>query len=261
MAEPRAICFGCGGQFDRGGLKDVGDALFCPSCFARLRAPIREADGDQQDAAIERVLSRGRREPATPTPGPVEPVGLCFLCGRPAGADAFVRLREFVICRACSEELTEDMTTPGPSPIAATPPVPPADIEIAPGAARPAHTPGTGTEVCAGCGRWMPGPGSYRLVDGRPFCPACAPLAAPGPAAPGGRPRRPTPTPAPTPEVVPVDTPLCDCCVRPLVASQFRATGGFWLCLACLDSDERLALAIARARYRRRLARMQQDLG
>jgi hypothetical protein len=264
MAAVHATCFGCAGSFEKTALKDVGDALFCGNCFARLLRPVVEHDGDP----VEALLSR---PPPPPAPDPVESaLGLCFLCMEPVGADAFVRLREFVICQTCSEELMRDLPAPSVDPGSAPGSLPSPDAPaVAPRKAPPAiidtsaleggrpgprFTPGAGTELCAGCGRSMPGPGSYRVIGDRPFCPACAPLA----------PRRPpvelTPTPAPTPEPVPVGVVLCDCCVRPLVANQFRLTGGYWLCLACLDSDTALAVAVARARYRRRLARMQRSL-
>jgi hypothetical protein len=265
MAAPddQGTCFGCAGRFDRSALKDVGDAFFCPGCFARLLAPVAdrapalpyaEADSDE----VPLIPPRPRR---VPEPEPLESAfGLCFLCMSPVGSDAFVRLRDFVICRPCSEELMRE-----PVEVEPPPPVTKAVVEMPPrGMSRPVaprHTPGTGTEVCTGCGRLMPGPGSYRLIDDQPFCPACAPMASSLPV-PDGLPHYgATPTPALTPAVVPHGVRLCDCCVRPLVDDQFRITSGYWICLACLDSDTRLAHAVARARYRRRLERMKAQLG
>lgn len=246
-----AACFGCGGRFAGATLKDVGDAFFCPTCFARLLAPVSDRPGTVSDdvAALPTAPKRPRRQPE---PEPLEAAfGLCFLCMSPVGSDAFVRLRDFVICRPCSDELMRE-------PVEAEPPprVVSAVVEMPARTGRPVgprHTPGTGTDVCAGCGRLMPGPGSYRLIDDQPFCPACAPMSHLFSARPhyGA-----TPTPALTPAIVPVGVRLCDCCVRPLVGDQFSITGGYWICLACLDSDARLAHAVARARYRRRLERM-----
>jgi hypothetical protein len=244
MAD-EATCFGCAGRFERAVVKDVGDAFFCPNCFARLLAPV----ADRAPSVDEPLPSQKLRRVPEPEP-PEAALGLCFLCMSAVGADAFVRLRDFVICRPCSDELMRDPVEEAemaPHPVRAV-------VEFPPQKARPVaprHTPGTGTEVCAGCGRLMPGPGSYRLIDGLPYCPACAPQASLPPS------YAKTPTPALTPAVVPFGVRLCDCCVRPLADDQFRITGGYWICLACLDSDARLAHAVARARYRRRLARMQ----
>src|SRR4051812_10275828 len=106
MGDGAAICFGCAGTFARDALKEVGDALFCVNCFARLLAPVADRD------RTEELLSRPR--PVRPTPDlSVPTLAMCFLCGEPAGADAFVRLREFTICRSCSEELTRDMQPAG----------------------------------------------------------------------------------------------------------------------------------------------------
>jgi len=149
----------------------------------------------------------------------------CFLCGGALDHGADLHLRGFAICTACAGELS--MGDPGD--------------EV--GAPAPMRTPGAGTVLCAGCGRSMPGPGSYRLVGGAPHCPACAP-----PGADIARLRLP---PTVDREAV------CAACQRATPRAELRTARGFRLCAACLDSDPALALALARARHRRAL----QDLG
>jgi len=146
----------------------------------------------------------------------------CFLCGGALDDGADVRLRGFAICTACAAELSADDRSDEPT----------------------VHTPGAGTVLCARCGRSMPGPGSYRLVDEEPRCPACAPLHAED---------------ADTISPADPDT-TCAACQRTLPRGELRTARGFRLCAACLDSDPVLALALARARHRRALQHLGQRL-
>ncbi len=101
-------------------------------------------------------------------------------------------------------------------------------------------TPGAQTVSCDGCERPMPGPGSYRALQGRRYCAACwsyhsARADAGSSASPGG------PQPAQR----------CACCDAVLFQTPV-GLDGFLLCRECVRSDVRLALAIAAARRRRR---------
>jgi hypothetical protein len=194
----------------------------------------------------------------------------CFLCGEPLQGGAFVELRGFAICARCSRGLlAEDPAAgegarPGDGRSVADGAVLGDDVSVEAdaagdeGAARGAprrtasaavppqviETPGSGTEWCSRCGRAMPGPGSYVLVDGRPHCAACAQ-------------RSTSASPKPTPEDPPAALATgsaCDACDRALGAGPQPETHGFRLCGACRSSDPELAVALARARHQRRLA-------
>jgi hypothetical protein len=170
------------------------------------------------------------------------------VCGEPLAGEAFVELRGFAICASCAGGLVGDDAMPGGAQepddgaIAAEP--------AQPAGAIPVHiqvTPGSATEWCSGCGRAMPGPGSYQLLDGRPHCAGC--VAARGRSAV-----------APSPEAIPTGGGVCDACARSAIPSSLRETSGFWLCAACRHSDPELAVALARARHQRRLARASRRL-
>ena len=252
-------CFGCGGEFERALLEEVGDALFCRLCLGRL---------------LRRVEERGGASIAIVAPVPASPLRAetpCFLCGGPLEEEPFVRLRGFAICAACSSsfagEATESEGRDEPENDNEDDNEDEEDddeVEAADQArdehegagdqdARPV-TPGAATAWCSRCGRAMPGPGSYRSIDSRPHCPACAPahaaLAQPPRPAPPDRsrpdPSRPDPAPSGRP---------CDACRRTTEAGGLRITHGFLLCEACLESEPDLALALAQARHRRRLER------
>lgn|GEM_PF-4591299 len=204
-----AQCFGCSGRFEPAQLETVGDTVFCRACLARM---------------LRRVDARATQPPADAP---------CFICGAPLEGAAFVALRGFAICEACSRGLIrEDL--PGAAVANDDQPPPRDELRDMRQALRgpPVETPGTGTEWCARCGRAMPGRGSYQLVDGRPHCAACV----------AARSATPDPT-------------ACEACQRPVSAGTLRETHGFWLCVACLDSDPELARAVAKAHHRRRLAR------
>jgi hypothetical protein len=258
-----AMCFGCSERFAPELLQEVGDALFCRGCLGRM---------------LRRVDERGARAPAaTPGPALASPSGangatrairpdagsakdrapvprtaaadaLCFVCGEPLDGGAGIELRGFAICAGCAGGLVGDDAPPAESPGDAASHLAEAlpDRDSAPrasGRAPVIDTPGTGTEWCHGCGRAMPGAGSYVLVGGRPHCPGCA----------AARGRRPGPVANAAPGAEAGDA--CDACCRPLGSAPVAETQGFRLCAACLHSDPELALALARARYQRRLAR------
>lgn len=109
-------------------------------------------------------------------------------------------------------------------------------------------TPGSGTVNCDGCERPMPGPGSYRVIDARRYCAACLPFYA-ARAAPS----------ASSVAVAREQMRRCACCDEPLPSAP-QVHGGFAFCDACVTSDQRLALAVASARHRRRMRRLQDDL-
>ena len=187
----------------------------------------------------------------------------CFVCGGPLAGATLFELRGFAICAGCARGLIgdeppiadaalgapddddarddDDDDDDGDDDPSATP------RPIAPeGSSRVVDTPGTGTEWCSGCGRAMPGRGSYQLIAGRPYCAACVANRATrsGPVRAGA-----------PPDDEPASGDACDACCRAIDPAAVPETKGFRLCAACLHSDPELALAIARSRHQRRLAR------
>ena len=241
------MCFGCGGRFEPAQLEEVGDTVFCAACLGRMLRRVDERGariaGPQGSAAVANL---------PPVDAP------CFLCGEPLEGRAFVELRGFAICAGCSRGLVGEgspaaeaagagaLVTAADRPVAGDDDDDPSRRAAPPGLRGPRiETPGTATEWCSGCGRAMPGPGSYRLVDGRPHCAACV-------AARPSLPSRPQPG-ADAPAAALEDT--CDACRRPAAPGALREARGFRFCVACLDTDPALALALAQARHRHQLER------
>jgi hypothetical protein len=285
-------CFGCGNRFARELLEEVGDTVFCRACHARMLRRIDERrargpDGSGPTAVDGRPPVRGHAGPvagASPadraaTAKPTAADAPCFVCGGPLAGSTLFELRGFSICGSCARALIGDE----PPAVEAAPGAPDArdddddddddvdddvdddELDAAPrpiapegsgqtagplgsvtrgGSSRVVGTPGTGTEWCSGCGRAMPGRGSYQLIGGRPYCPACvvARAAKTGPV-----------RAIPEDETAPADA--CDACNRPIDRAAVPETKGFRLCAACLNSDPELAIALARSRHQRRLAR------
>jgi len=264
-------CFGCGNRFERDQLEEVGDTVFCRACHARMlrRIDERRARGPDTGAigTDARALLRG---PAAPLAGanPAERAAVpkstaadapCFVCGGPLAGATLFELRGFAICASCARGLIgdeppvadaalgapdrDDASDDGDDDESSAAPRP-----IAPeGSSRVVETPGAGTEWCSGCGRAMPGRGSYQLIAGRPYCAACV----------ASRATRsgPVRASAAADDDEPVPGDVCDACDRSIDPAAVPETKGFRLCAACLHSDPELALAIARSRHQRLLAR------
>lgn len=259
------------------GLTCVGDGEFCASCFGALlgasaddSASTATSGAVRGPAAELRATGPSATEPhATEPPArrsrALVPRRTCLVCDRDLGGVPAVVFLGGELCGPCSAEMAAelDAATQAPAPAAAAAtsataaaaPAAGAGSALTPPSAEeaPTFTPGSGTARCAGCERPMPGPGSYRLLHGQPYCPACLPFyarlapAAHGPAVPAAASGL---AEAPS---------ACDCCRRALdAAAQVRA--GFNLCSACLSSDANLALSVARARHRRELARLRSTL-
>lgn len=256
-------------------LTRVGDGEFCASCFGALLDA-----GGREAAQPEAPPARGAvaKPSGTPKAGTAATrQATCLVCDRDLSAAPAVVFLGGEICGPCSAEMAAELEagTPSPSSQPHTQPSLPSrqdageelrardarersnstegatDAAGAGAATAELFTPGVGTVRCAGCERPMPGPGSYRVLRGKPYCSACLPFFAslasdrsssiPASSSPIARPGQ------------------CDCCRRALDdASQQR--DGFALCSACLSSDADLALSVARARHRRALGRLRSKL-
>jgi hypothetical protein len=229
------VCFGCGQELAPGAGTAVGDAMFCGACLGRLLrrgdergaavpgGPLAGASGSGPNGAPRTTgIAAAAAAPATAAPADAP----CFVCGEPLDGDALVELRGFAICASCARGLVgedAEVIEPAPAP-AARPGSTTVRIQV---------TPGSATEWCSRCGRAMPGPGSYQLLDGRPHCPACVAAYGRSPAAASA----------------------CEACGRSVAPASLGEIEGFELCAACRHSDPELALSLARARHHRRLAR------
>lgn len=250
------------------GLTSVGDGEFCASCFGALLGT-----GDGASTATSSAVQGPTAEPhraAPPARGSraLVPRRTCLVCDRDLGGVPAVVFLGGELCGPCSAEMAAELDgatqAAAPAAAAATSAIAAAAPAVAAGATptlpsaeeAPTFTPGSGTARCAGCERPMPGPGSYRLLHGQPYCPACLPFYAR--LAPGAHDPAASAASAAAGDLAEAP-PACDCCRRALdAAAQVRA--GFNLCSACLSSDANLALSVARARHRRELARLRSTL-
>jgi hypothetical protein len=282
-------CFQCGTRIDATQLIAVGDGEFCPACFRQLLASeaspiaatseleVRQSRAPQQPVASEQrapssrpassgpVSSRpgkagsARREKAPPSSSRFSKSRACLVCERDIRGEAAISFLGGDLCAVCNRQMERELRDAEAAPALVTDAAPtgttlaeasPATpVPEPPAAPMALFTPGGETRWCAGCERPMPGPGSYRMIEGEPYCSACIPFYSTLDL--GAHPRRPKQELADG-GAFGGATGGCDCCGAALEQGAERHEG-FSFCRACSTSDRELALSVARVRHRRKL--------
>lgn len=262
-------CFQCGKRTDAEQLTAVGDGEFCAACFRLL------LDAQTQAAPAVAPPAIAIEKPSG-SAGAARAARVCLVCERSIHGDAAVSFLGGDICGACNAQMERELrdgevqgaTEPASADAAASQAAAalaaaraavteraPAHLAGALGAERASEepqvtfTPGAETRWCAGCERPMPGPGSYRVIAGEPYCPACVPFYSVMNL--GAHPRHPMPSAEPVGRAAPAGL-GCDCCGAALEHGTALCEG-FRFCKPCFTSDADLALSVARARHRRKL--------
>jgi hypothetical protein len=283
-------CFHCGAKAEETALSRVGDGEFCERCFRALLqgdstngnselslpiAPHQASPPAGASSSIERATAN-RGAVRSPSKGAQSSSNAlhCLVCNLELSQRSAVTFLGGALCPECNGEMVEELRRASSSrpPTGWSAPSSPSaqSSSLSNRAATRAHdetaamaaalldetestrfTPGGETRWCAGCERPMPGPGSYRMLDGKSYCPACIPFySAHRRRFPPSRGEYRTNDEAQRK----VDS-ECDCCGRPLPA-RAESIEGFMLCPACLGSDVELALCVAKLRHRRRLTEL-----
>ncbi len=241
---PQTSCAGCQGVFEASTMSDVGNHLFCKACFDNLLEPKEEP----KPATTSAAPTTGH---LTVEPAPAEPG--CLLCSAPMPNGPAARIGTLGLCQSCHEGLTLD-----PPEETSEPTEPTSPEEDAPPAG-PHYTPGSTTTHCTGCGRPMPGPGSFTEQGGGAYCPECV-YSGKATTEATSVAEAPLASPAPSP-VASAERPNgCESCMRAFTQTNLEPTEGFWLCVACSSSNPKLALAIARARHSKKLESIAHEL-
>jgi len=232
-------CAGCHEEFSTSAMKDVGNHLFCGACFQNLMTP---QAAPQPSPSLSGVLEV---EKAPAKDG-------CLLCGLAMPDGPAVRIGALGLCGSCHQGLTLQPVEAQASTSSFTPPEP-----AEPEESQPSYTPGSAHTTCTGCRRSMPGPGSYKEIAGGLYCPECFYS--------GKAPSAETEDSAQSSEPDSLATHesrdgSCESCTRVPASSSLTPVEGFLICEACLSTEPKLALAIARARHTKRLEDIAQDL-
>jgi hypothetical protein len=274
-------CFHCGTKTDGTDLTKVGDGEFCDPCFhALLREDsISKEDGGKVGRSSSPVMpvvtsvslppqtKASAHEPSrSASPSLDSGVGVarvpsrglrCLVCNRELPRSVAITFLGGVMCPECHGEMSDELRRM-PSSHASSEGAPATPVLGRPQTSTiplndetegPRFTPGGQTRWCAGCERPMPGPGSYRVLDGKPYCPACVPFYFE---------RRQTQKTLTEREIAtradphPEGVSHCDCCGR-LLGTERELHDGFLLCRACLSSDAELAVGVAKLRHRRQM--------
>jgi formylmethanofuran dehydrogenase subunit E len=239
-------------------------------CFGRLMdAPAKEED---RRIAVRSDVEEGVSSPEPETVGGVK----CGLCGAEIDAEQERRLGIWSLCPNCHQALVsaapdkqdsfdrtaqyeieaKDRSTEETTEEA------PIHLQVQTGFMKSVN--------CHSCGRRIPGGGS-RLVDGRPYCPDCYYVRSIREDVDAPRPET-TESPrsahfpgklagaADPGEIGAGVEPRCESCDREVNRESLMQVEGFAICQACLTTDPKLALWIARARHQKRLQRIKSEI-
>ena len=240
-------CKKCGMDLSGKEYKTVAQWAFCPACFEALM---------QQTEAGPEAKCKEK------TPGPVPKKRICSVCERDLDMGEGRELLGLLFCSECYESLVSKPAAPS------RPQTEDQDAGKGPmekQAVEQVKRDFTRTVNCTGCGKRIPALGS-KLFDDQPYCPDCY-ARLPQKEAPAmrldiryaaGR-----QTPAEEEErAVPGDegAVTCQACRRPVLPQNLKTIEGFEICLACLNTDPDAALDIARARHRKILEQIREEL-
>ena len=239
-----SLCAGCPESFERQAMNDVGGRLFCAPCFQALLNPEAKLDAPAQvpeppALVFESLISEPQSTDAR-----------CLLCSALMPDGPAKKIGGVGLCEACYQGLTLEPIEPATRKRESREEESVAleQVNESP-RAEPRYTPGSGRTPCTGCGRIMPGPGSYQEISGGRYCPECVY---------GGKVPQEA---ASSPDIVaeekqakpPSGISKCDSCERALSKTTYEVIDGFAICTACMTTEPELALAIAKARHTRRL--------
>ena len=264
--QPPSVCKSCQGSVEPSQLRPVGDSFFCESCFdALMKAPSVQPSGPS--------LKLPRAEPVKKA--------TCFICKTPLAATPYKSMGSIAFCETCVGDLTsfkapesihepQRRITPKPEP------------EVEPYYSRATQPPSQptfgefGEKRCSQCQRRVLEPNGYELHGDAVWCPICLRENPPAPESPAESIPETTVQPASlvTAETPPIETaPLlqqntggapqwlhCDSCGKSLPASQFSLCEGFHICPPCEQTDKDAALHLARARHRKQMIGLLENL-
>jgi phage FluMu protein Com len=209
---------------------------FCLECFqGLLDAPPDESDDVTRKEAAPRPPS-----PQVEAAMPEASTPRCHLCNRELAEGQHERLWIWTFCPECYAGLTAPPETEAQSEetdrVEVRASVQPEPLKFV---------------LCQGCGRRIPERGS-KPVDGDPYCPDC--YQALGDSEPEAETAAEEPVEDASPQT-------CESCQRQEVPQdQMAVVEGFLICRACLSTDARLALQIARIRHMKHLQRIKDEI-
>jgi formylmethanofuran dehydrogenase subunit E len=263
-------CKGCGKDLTGEEYRNVANWPFCMECFERLMdAPAKE---EERRIDVRLDVEKGIPSPELETVGGMR----CGLCGAGIDSGQEKRLGIWDLCPNCYQALVSappdeqgpfertesDESEAKDHSTEETTEEAPIHLRVQTGFMKSVN--------CHGCGRRIPAGGS-RLVDGRPYCPDCyyvrsmwEDVKAPHPETTE------SPRSAHFPgkladaadlgEIGAGVEPRCESCDREVNRESLMRVEGFAICQACLATDPKLALWIARVRHQKRLQRIKSEI-
>jgi hypothetical protein len=251
-------CKRCGRELGEDEGKRVADWRFCEACFQQLLADAAEraAAPPTAPASVAPPPTSGTATAPSAPAAPTSAVPICRGCKRELPEGEVRSLLGLTFCPACEAVFRQGLSSPVIDLVAASP------EEAQPEAPRREQVP---TDVaaavrCHRCQRQIKVLGS-REHEGERYCPDCyRQVAAATPAPPVECPR---PAPARAGRVTVTAAagaaPACMSCGQ-TGRGPLEPIDGFPICAACRGTDPALAVEIARARHRRLLETLKQQL-
>jgi len=267
-AQP-SPCKSCQKRVEAHELRPVGDSFFCETCFSTLMAK----------PSVQPPASRPLTLKSTEDVKKVS----CFICKTALTGTPYKSMGAIAFCENCVGDLTsfkapetihepQRRIKPKPEP------------EVEPYYSRATQPPAQptfgefGEKRCSQCQRRVLEPNGYELHGDDVWCPICLRENPPAPEPaeevtpeaqqePADAPRT-LPAPAVTeprlmaPQAV-QDKPTwlsCDSCAKSLPSSEFSLCEGFHICPPCQKTDLDAALHLARARHRKQMISLLDEL-
>lgn len=243
-------CKGCGKDIEGTQYKNVAQWAFCPECFETLM----DKRGREGKAGTEKSPERSAEILKTSGQKP-----RCTICEKEIEKETGRKMLGLTFCTPCYEGLIKRPEMP---PRAEEP-----DIDINEKKRVPqVRVDVRSTVQCSWCGRQIPTLGSKEFDD-KPYCPDCykelPEVKAKEPKAfPFANNARQKDKGEPIGETDSKEFErLCQACLAKVTPDNVKNVEGFEICMPCLSTDPDTALTIARARHRKALEKIREELG
>lgn len=260
-------CKSCNQVVDDAALRPVGDSFFCQTCFSALMDAPPASPPPPQLASLKVEKEKAAK---------------CFICKTALKGTPYKSMGKIAFCEECVGDLTSFKAPESvhePQRRIAPKPEP----EAEPYYSRATHRESGATfgefgeKRCSQCQRRVLEPNGYEVHGDAVWCPICIrENPAPAELTPNSEQGRVAETAPPPPTATPVAPPkpasgaqpdgastwlACDSCGKSLPTAQFSLIEGFRICPPCEETDREAALHLARARHRKEMIALLEDLG
>jgi len=254
-------CKGCQKEISEEAYQKVADWSFCRDCFEKL---MQKPQKSNRQPDVDRTDSK-----PDPKDGLEKEKIVCMTCAKPVEEGQIKKIGTWAFCSACHADLVfrpPEMVLPAD------------ESDENGGAAEEGKTEDDDQSLsrvkermnrsvdCHGCGRQILERGS-KILEGMPYCPDCFYAKQEQSATAENHETRPdeisehnSNLPGSKRNTLSNTGKKCESCGRDTDQAGLSVVDGFWLCEACLTTDKKLAVQIARKHHREHLKIMEKKL-